>query len=159
MEKITASLPCGGWRWKAGHSCSGKLNPLPHGWAFSHENQMCLGVWVSPPRHRVTRPRSRECSCRKALRGAGWGGGSVVGNALACSPPPPGFLFARRPSNHLNMGATGLTQGPQIHVCPSSSQRSFSKARIGQSPNLSSVTCEKFSLCCTFICSIYCRSG
>ncbi|CAN0410384.1 unnamed protein product [Rangifer tarandus platyrhynchus] len=57
------------------------------------------------------------------------------------------------------MGATGLTQGPQIHACPSSSQLSFSKARIGQSPNLSSMACEELSLRCTFICSIYCRSG
>lgn len=138
-----------------------ETQPTPSWMGVKSSEPDVPGVWLSLPRHRVTRPRRWGCSYRKALRGVGclgslgvgWGGGSVAGDALAFLSSSPLFFF------FANVGATRLTQGPQVPVCPSLSQLSLSKAQIGQGPDLSSGACKKLSLSCTFICLIYCRSG
>ena len=111
-----------------------ETQPTPSWMGVKSSEPDVPGVWLSLPRHRVTRPRRRGCSYRKALRGVGclgslgvgWGGGSVAGDALAFLSSSPLLFLCQCGSHQTDSGAPG----PRVsQLVPTESQQGSNRSR------------------------------
>lgn len=137
--------------WTVSRSCSGKLNPLLHGWVLSHQNQMCkcLGLSTSSQGDIAWKggcglPKVLLCVGCLGPLSAGQGGGSVAGNALVFLSTP--FSPCLLAFQSFTVDVTRLHSGsPSLHLFSSCADSISAKFEWIRAP-VFWVACQEFSI-------------
>lgn len=141
-------------------SCSGKLNPLQHGWVLSHQNQMCKCLGLSTSSQGDIAWKG-GCGLPKVLlvlgawdlsaqAGRGLCGRKCIGlslNSLFSLPPGLSIIYCGRDQTPLRVPTSTSVQ----FLC----WQHFSKVWMDQGPSLLGGLSRALNLSCTLICLIY----